>query len=183
MDDQWFYGQNGQQRGPVELAALRELARVGQLSPGDLVWRQGMADWAPASQVLPELFAPPFAPPSAPPSAPSSEPVWSQPPPQQATSVPPTPMPPPVAQPLGYETPVYNAQAQNGRAVASLVLGILSIPSCLCPLVGIPMGIIAIVLGVGVNPGPNRGMAIGGIVCGAVGLLVNAPTSISWIFH
>ena len=43
MSDDWFYGQNGLQRGPVELSALEALARSGQLQPADLVWRGGMA--------------------------------------------------------------------------------------------------------------------------------------------
>jgi phage shock protein PspC (stress-responsive transcriptional regulator) len=50
-DDQWFYTRNGQKNGPVAGSALKQLARVGQLSVADLVWREGMSEWAPASEV------------------------------------------------------------------------------------------------------------------------------------
>jgi hypothetical protein len=45
----WYYTTNKQQRGPVSLAELRQLANRGLLKPTDLVWRDGMSDWAPAS--------------------------------------------------------------------------------------------------------------------------------------
>jgi hypothetical protein len=177
MDDQWFYGQDGTQRGPIDLEALRALAASGQLRPHDLVWRQGMTDWLPATQVMPELFAP------APPIAPVPAPVAPAPvaPTPAAPAPPAAPYAPPAADPLGYQTPLYEANSQNGRAVTSLVLGILSIPTCLCPFVGIPLGIVAIVLGTGVKGGPNKGLAIGGIVCGGVGLLMNLPSTFSML--
>jgi uncharacterized RDD family membrane protein YckC len=49
--DQWFYGQQGTQRGPVDFQALRAMATSGQLQPADLVWREGMTDWSPASSI------------------------------------------------------------------------------------------------------------------------------------
>lgn len=52
----WFYGQQGSQSGPVDLATLRGMAASGQLQPTDLVWREGMPDWLPASTV-PEVFS------------------------------------------------------------------------------------------------------------------------------
>jgi phage shock protein PspC (stress-responsive transcriptional regulator) len=50
-NDQWFYSTNGQKNGPVTGAVLKQLARSGELSVGDLLWREGMAEWAPASKV------------------------------------------------------------------------------------------------------------------------------------
>ncbi len=44
----WHYLQDGQQRGPVADHAMAELARSGALRPGDLVWKAGMPQWAPA---------------------------------------------------------------------------------------------------------------------------------------
>jgi hypothetical protein len=41
---------NGQRFGPVAAHQLKALAAAGQLLPTDLVWREGMADWRPASQ-------------------------------------------------------------------------------------------------------------------------------------
>ncbi len=62
---EWYYGKHGKQEGPVDLARLQEMLRTGQLAPNDLVWRQGMTEWAPASSV-PELSQPQPAPPAAP---------------------------------------------------------------------------------------------------------------------
>jgi hypothetical protein len=47
--DEWYYAQQGQQHGPVTAAQLKQLAQSGGLLPTDLVWKQGMANWAPAS--------------------------------------------------------------------------------------------------------------------------------------
>lgn len=54
MADQWYYTQR-QRRGPVP-EELRQLAASGQLKPDDLVWKKGMASWAPVSLVQ-GLFA------------------------------------------------------------------------------------------------------------------------------
>lgn len=50
-NDQWFYARNGQKNGPVAGSILKQLARSGELSLSDLVWREGMTEWAPASKV------------------------------------------------------------------------------------------------------------------------------------
>jgi uncharacterized RDD family membrane protein YckC len=55
-NDNWFYAKAGQQLGPVSLRYLSDLARCGQIEPTDLVWSEGMSDWAPASTVS-ELFS------------------------------------------------------------------------------------------------------------------------------
>ncbi|CAA9376954.1 MAG: hypothetical protein AVDCRST_MAG64-359 [uncultured Phycisphaerae bacterium] len=55
MAGQWFYTSNGGQAGPVDTADLRRLVGEGALRPTDLVWREGLAEWMPASQV-PGLF-------------------------------------------------------------------------------------------------------------------------------
>ena len=52
----WFYAQNGRQAGPVTHEALVSMLQGGHVLPGDLVWREGMADWQPAA-TLPELAA------------------------------------------------------------------------------------------------------------------------------
>lgn len=49
---EWYYSAgDGVQRGPVDSAALKRLAASGRLSPSDLIWREGMTEWAPASKV------------------------------------------------------------------------------------------------------------------------------------
>lgn len=47
----WYYARGGQQVGPVSEAQLRALINQGALQPTDLVWRDGMAQWQPVSQV------------------------------------------------------------------------------------------------------------------------------------
>jgi S1-C subfamily serine protease len=47
----WYYNQGGQQRGPVTLAELRQLASSGLLGGKDLVWTEGMAQWLAADAV------------------------------------------------------------------------------------------------------------------------------------
>ena len=181
MSDLWFYGQDGTQRGPVEFAALKALADGGTLRRTDLVWREGMADWVPAQTMI-ELFptpavAPVIEPTSPPPNAPVVPPPAA--PPLQPT----VPAVPQYAQPLSYDAGAYNANDQNGRAVAALVLGICSLPACLCPFIGVALGITAIVLGSGVKPGPNKGLAVGGVVCGIIGTLIGLPQSANIFLH
>src|ERR1700689_5454871 len=53
---EWFYAQNNQQHGPVTAEALVSMLQQGHVQPGDLVWREGMPTWQPASTV-PELAA------------------------------------------------------------------------------------------------------------------------------
>lgn len=51
MSDQWYYASNGQKHGPVSGIALKGLASNGQIAVTDLVWREGMPEWTPASRV------------------------------------------------------------------------------------------------------------------------------------
>ncbi len=48
---QWYWSENGQQQGPCDGKQLRQLATAGRIHPASLVWKDGMAEWAPASQV------------------------------------------------------------------------------------------------------------------------------------
>ena len=45
---QWYYARNDKQFGPISAAELKQLADSGQLSPDDLLWREGMDSWATA---------------------------------------------------------------------------------------------------------------------------------------
>jgi len=49
----WHYAVNQQQYGPVSEDEIRRLAQQGTIQPNTLVWRQGMANWTPYSQVFP----------------------------------------------------------------------------------------------------------------------------------
>jgi hypothetical protein len=52
MANEWHYTINGQPAAtPVNSAQLKQLAASGQLKPTDLVWQDGMLEWAPAGSV------------------------------------------------------------------------------------------------------------------------------------
>jgi hypothetical protein len=59
MAANWYYTKNRQQMGPVTLEELQRLAGQGLLSPRDLVWQEGMADWTRAGNqgLFPEVMA------------------------------------------------------------------------------------------------------------------------------
>src|SRR4051812_15217347 len=48
---EWYYTSAGQQNGPVTAAQLKQAAQSGQLTPTDLVWKDGMPDWVPATKL------------------------------------------------------------------------------------------------------------------------------------
>jgi hypothetical protein len=79
---QWYYSKDGMQLGPVTDAEIRSKIATSEISPGDLVWKEGMRDWLPAGQVG-ELSAltttvanPPV--PGSPPASPYSPPTFTQ---------------------------------------------------------------------------------------------------------
>lgn len=65
----WYFSRNGQNSGPYSSAQLQQLAATGQLSPTDLVWKEGMQQWLPATSIK-GLFAKPSSPVSPAPPCP-----------------------------------------------------------------------------------------------------------------
>lgn len=49
----WYYAENGQQKGPVTDEEFQSLVTAGNVRADTLVWRDGMAAWAPYSTVAP----------------------------------------------------------------------------------------------------------------------------------
>ena len=47
----WYHLQGEDQRGPVDLDAIRRLVVDGEIDPDTYVWADGMPDWLPASRV------------------------------------------------------------------------------------------------------------------------------------
>lgn len=102
---------------------------------------------------------------------------------QPRAASPPPAAPPPPAQQGGYYSappsgPV-DEEKMNPLAIVSLVAGILSVPLCCCLGGGALPGIVAVVTGFMAisqcNQDPNmkgRGLAIAGLVCGGVGVLL-----------
>jgi hypothetical protein len=123
----WYYAKGQAQLGPVSLEELQRQLAGGGVSPHDLVWREGMSSWQPASSV-PELAGAAGAGASMPP------------PPQQQWT---TPAPHP-SQPLpygGYGYPPGTPPPPNYLAAAILT-------TLLCCM---PMGIASIVFAAQVN--------------------------------
>ena len=68
-----------------------------------------------------------------------------------------------------------NATNQNsggGKAIASLVLGIIGLIAWLIPLFGLPISIVGLILGIKDMKSHNRGLAIAGIVLCILGLVL-----------
>jgi RsiW-degrading membrane proteinase PrsW (M82 family) len=52
MASQWFYKHNGEKVGPVTAQQLKSLAASKHILPDDLIWKEGMAEWAKAGKVI-----------------------------------------------------------------------------------------------------------------------------------
>ena len=68
--------------------------------------------------------------------------------------------------------PTYS-QPMNGMAIASLVLGILSLCSFCVWFAAVPLGLLAVIFGFMGKKDSSTGLATAGIVCGFLGLLVS----------
>lgn len=47
----WYYSKSGTQLGPVEQDELISKIASSEVSPTDLVWKDGMGDWMPVSRI------------------------------------------------------------------------------------------------------------------------------------
>jgi hypothetical protein len=73
------------------------------------------------------------------------------------------------------DRPARRSDRGAGMGIASLVIGILSIPLCLCSWFDIPLALMAIIFGfVSRAQGGPRGTATAGIICGFVSLVLIA---------
>lgn len=71
---QWYYSKNATQQGPVSIDELRTKLATGEVTGTDMVWREGMPDWRPAS-TMPELAVSPAGPPALTAGSPYSPPT------------------------------------------------------------------------------------------------------------
>ena len=146
--DQWYYGKDGQQQGPVDIETIRSMLTSGQLAPSDLVWKEGMANWTAISQV------PEFA--SQTPNQNLNQ--GGQGGYQQGSS---------------HYQPTPGDPNKNGMAITSMILGIVAVlGGCFCfGILGYGCGIAAIILS---RPGAQSqqpGMAKAGLICGIIGVV------------
>ena len=146
----WYYGENGEQRGPVEEHELRGLIAAGKVGSDTIIWREGMEGWKKLSEV-PEW---------------SSQLVAPQ---QQVAS--------PYQAPAAGSYGSYPVAPSNGNSIASLVCGIVSL--CLCYF-GIVVAIPAVICGhlalkqinQSAVPMGGRGMAIAGLITGYISVAI-----------
>jgi hypothetical protein len=160
----WFYGKDGTQHGPVSDQEIGGLLQSGQIDGTTIIWREGMADWLPISQV-PEF---------------------------QSTVTPASTgggnTTPAAASPYTTPSAAYAAPAPtDGLSIASLVCGIMAIISCyIWGLFGLP----AVICGhmslkkIKNSPTPvaGKGMAIAGLICGYIGIVFQLAMIIGGIF-
>ncbi len=116
----------------------------------------------------------------------SGEPAWHLPPPPPPGPAPdpfsPGPdaagEPNPYQAPTQYGTPGYALPPRrDGRATASLVLGLVGLLTlCCCAPAGIATGIVGLVFGVQTAQSEDRGMAVAGIVLNSIVLLISVAS-------
>lgn len=169
----WYYAKNGTQQGPLPTEDMKSRIAMGEISPTDLAWCEGMADWMPVETIAAlKVEAPParvddMQPPS--PGAPYGA----------APSASPEPYRPPSAAPAPGSV-VPGQVPSQGLAIASMVCGILGIITCcIVGFLNAPLVIAAIVMGhialskIKADPARTggKGMAKAGLITGYIGLL------------
>ena len=162
MASAWHYIKDGKQCGPVSSAELKELASSGELQPTDSVWKEGMADWVPASELsgLNGVF-------------PEPEPVPASPPPPPPSSSPP---PPPTAQ--NTQAQLFSKKQKVRRILLIVASGIV-VACFLLPL---------FYVSVGEGRGSESSLCFGwnlwfGIVCFIIGLFSLAGSIVDLVLQ
>ncbi len=145
----WFVARGETHHGPLQAADLQRMIDAGELGPNSLIWKNGLADWVPASQVSGLWFGTAAGPSAAIPAAASH--------PTPTTSSPAYPQQP--------------AQI-SALAVASLVLGLLwllGIGSLLATIFG---AVASSQISRSGGTLTGRGLALAGLILGILGLAV-----------
>ncbi len=133
---------------------LRGLLESAEITPGDLVWKEGMEDWKPAGEI----------------AGLASEAV------EAGGGGTPSLMP---AQPPPGASFLNTPPPTSGMAIASMVCGIVAVMMCyVWALAGIPAVICGHValkaINTSVQPIAGRGMAIAGLVTGYIAIAFQA---------
>lgn len=107
------------------------------------------------------------------------------------SNYPPNPPPGPFQQPNPYQPSglpdpsrfPYQPQPTNHLALAAAIVGGLSILAGLClPICGFPLNIAGIVMGTMSFKPPNKTLALVGIICGAIGLVVTIANAAAGVW-
>jgi hypothetical protein len=83
--------------------------------------------------------------------------------------------------------PTASTGGRSGRATTAMILGIISIPAALIAILGVILGIVAIVLGATARGDirrrglTNEGQALAGLICGSIGLLLGVANMIAGV--
>ncbi|TLD71870.1 DUF4190 domain-containing protein [Phragmitibacter flavus] len=175
---EYHVGRNNQQLGQFTEEAIREGLFNGQFLKTDLVWTEGMEGWKPVAEVLAiESESPASAlPPPPPPLETFSES------PSSSTALPPA-VPPSYssgAAPTSNFPTLAVGKPTSGLAIASLILGITSLPTTFCYL-GLFIGIAGIICGHIASGAIKRsngtidgkGIALAGLILSYIGTLIS----------
>jgi Domain of unknown function (DUF4190) len=91
------------------------------------------------------------------------------------------------ASPPAESAPASTRAATSGRATTSMVLGAISIPAALLPILGLIIGVVGLVLGITARKDierrglTNRGHAVAGIVLSSIGLVLTVANVIAGV--
>jgi hypothetical protein len=140
---QIYVGKNGQQLGPFSLEEVNHKLADGTFAGTDLAWYEGAAGWAPLSGVA-GVVIPPSAPAaSIPAPAPSPTPAPVQ--------------PAPAVAPMRANAPIVQSARSNTKTLSVVTWVLLSLTfvvsfipfvGCGGGLLGIPVAVIAVILGI-----------------------------------
>lgn len=142
MADEWHYSIQGNRSGPVGGAELKRLADSGQLSPADLVWKEGLQNWVAASNVKGLFTNRPAAPPPLPPDDATAPPGDDLKPKVQAAARATADAAKAAIKTLAESKPVAGFHIQRAALGASAILGALTtfMPWLTAPVVGTVYG-------------------------------------------
>jgi hypothetical protein len=146
----WFVARGESHQGPLGIADLQRMFAAGEIGPSSLVWKDGMPNWLPVSQV-PDLQY--VATPGAPVGSAAGSSPYSTP------------------SPGSHLDPQYQTPRTSGLAIASLVLGLL--PLCgISSLLATIFGAVALSQ-ISRSNGSiiGRGLALAGLILGILGLV------------
>jgi hypothetical protein len=147
----WYYGENGEQKGPVDEATFRQWVAEGRIRPETLVWCDGMENWQAWSAVAAGSSGVPTA-------ALGADPYQA---------------------PGAAGAPPYVVAPNSGFALASLICGLCSIVMMMTCLAGLLAAVPAVICGhlalkqiaEAQWPMAGRGMAITGLITGYLSIV------------
>jgi len=141
---QIYVGKNGQKLGPFSLEEVNRKLADGSFVGTDLAWYEGAAGWAPLSGVA-GVVIPPTSAPAAPTPVPAPTPT--------AAPV----QPAPAVAPVRPNAPIVQAPRSNTKTLSivtwvllglTFVVSFIPLVGCCAWLLGVPVALVAIILGI-----------------------------------